>query len=263
MSKYQVERPRHLGEVQRIDEQTRVSDLPTAAAAHEAPELFLGGPPLPGWLLLEGAEGTELSLSVDHLFHGGSTERADQLVLEVCDAHVETQRLHIDPSEVGAEAGPLETALELALLFRVTKTRQPDVTPLGAEQIQEPCYGLRTTNWHNGNALSVEFPTTALSERFKCALVADPLNEHDRTQVDAFDWRVCRGSEWSTLTAARLVDVCQVKSLLLVHASYLHCSHAARPRPIRAPSERVGTGAGPQPPVGKSGGVRGGLMIAR
>ena len=31
MSKYQVKRPRHLGEIERIDEQTRVFDLPAAA----------------------------------------------------------------------------------------------------------------------------------------------------------------------------------------------------------------------------------------
>jgi hypothetical protein len=35
MSKYQVKRPRHLGEIKRLDEQTRVPDLPAAAAAHE------------------------------------------------------------------------------------------------------------------------------------------------------------------------------------------------------------------------------------
>jgi hypothetical protein len=47
MSKYQVKRPRHLGEIKRLDEQTRVPDLPAAAAAHEAPKLLLIGPSLP------------------------------------------------------------------------------------------------------------------------------------------------------------------------------------------------------------------------
>jgi len=69
MSKYQVKRPRHLGEIERFDEQTRVSDLPPAAAAHEAPKLLLNSPSLPCRLLLEGAEGSKLSLSVDDLFH--------------------------------------------------------------------------------------------------------------------------------------------------------------------------------------------------
>ena len=56
MSKYAVQRPRHLGEIKRIDEQARVSDLPAAAATHEAPKLLLIGPSLPRGLLLEGAE---------------------------------------------------------------------------------------------------------------------------------------------------------------------------------------------------------------
>jgi hypothetical protein len=190
MSKYQVERPRHLGEIKRLDEQTRVSDLPPAAAAHEAAKLLLGGPSLPRGLLLEGAEGPKLTLSLNDLFHGGGTESADQLFLQVCVARVETQPFHLDAREVGAVAGPLETAPEVALLCGVIETRQPDVEPLRAEQIQEPSYGLRTPNWHNGNPLSVKIPASALSERFERALVADPFNEHDRTRVDACGRRV-------------------------------------------------------------------------
>src|SRR6266508_6819305 len=110
MSKYQIKRPRHLGEIERLDEQTRVSDLPATAAAHEAPKLLLVGPPLPRSLLLQGAEGSELSLSVHDLFHGGGAMRADQLVLQVCDAHVEPESFHLGASEVGAETRPLEAA---------------------------------------------------------------------------------------------------------------------------------------------------------
>jgi hypothetical protein len=190
MSKYLVKRPRHLGELKRVDEQTRVSDLPPPAAAHEAPKLLFGGPSLPRSLLLEGAEGPKLTLSVNDLFHGGGTKSADQLFLQVCVARVETQPFHIDAREVGAEAGPLKSAPEVALLGGVIETRQPDVEPLRAEKIQEPFYGLRTPNWHNGNPFSVEIPTTALSERFERALVADPFNEHDRTRVDACGQRV-------------------------------------------------------------------------
>ncbi len=185
VGKYQVERPWYPSEIERIDEQARVADLPAAAAAHEAPKLLLSRPSSPRRLLLEGAEGSEVSLSVHDLFHGGGAERADQLVLQVCDADVEAQPFHLAASEVRAEAGPLETATEVALLSGVAETRQPDVKPLRAEQVQEPSNGLRAPNWHDGNALSVKIPTTALSERFERALVADPFNEHDRTRVDA------------------------------------------------------------------------------
>src|SRR2546428_11714933 len=100
MKRYQVERRRHLGETKRPDKQTRVQDLRPAAAAHEAPKLLLIGPSLPRRLLLERAERSKLSLSVNDPFHRGGTKSADQLVLQVCDAHVETESFHIGASEV-------------------------------------------------------------------------------------------------------------------------------------------------------------------
>src|SRR5436309_2889466 len=102
MSKYTVQRSRHPGEIQLVDEQGRVLDLPAAAGAHEAPQLLLLGLSLLRRLLLEGAERSKVTLSIDELFHGGGTEGADQLVLQVCDADVETEWLHIGASEVGA-----------------------------------------------------------------------------------------------------------------------------------------------------------------
>jgi len=180
MSKYAVQRPRHLGKIQRVDEQGGGLDLPAAVGAEETPKLLLIGPSSPRRLLLEGPERFKVTLSVDDLFHGVGTEGADQLVLQVCDAHVETEGFHVGASEVGAEAGPLETALEVALLCGITEARQSDVEPLRAEQIQESSNVLRTPHWHDGNALSVKIPTAALGQRFERELVADPFNKHNR-----------------------------------------------------------------------------------
>ena len=85
----------------------------------------------------------------------------------------------------------------------------------------------RTADWHNGNPFSVKIPTTALSERFERALVADPFNEHDRTRVDACGQRVRGANKWSTRTGSCPFHVRRAKSLLLVHFSDLHSSHAA------------------------------------
>src|SRR2546428_13882165 len=98
MSKYTVQRPGYLGEIQRVDEQGRGLDLPAAVGAQEAPELLLIGPSSPRRLLLEGVERFKVTLSVDDLFHGGGTEGTDQLVLQVCDADVETESFHIGVS---------------------------------------------------------------------------------------------------------------------------------------------------------------------
>jgi hypothetical protein len=179
MSEYAVQGPRHPGEIERLDEQTRVPDLPAAAAAHEAPELLLLASSVPRSLLLQRAEGSELSLGVDDLFDRGGAMSADQLVLQVCDAHVEPESFHLGAGEVGAETRPLETALELALLCGVAEARQPDVEPPRAEQIQEASDGLRAPDRDDGDPLGVEIAATAPSERFERPLVADPLDEHD------------------------------------------------------------------------------------
>ena len=183
MSEYQVKRPRYLREIKCVDEESRVPDLSSAAAAHEAAELLLGGSSVPSRLLLEGAEGPELTLGVNDFFHGGGTESPDQLVLQVFDAREETQPFHLGASQVGAEAGPLETSPELALLSGVEETGQPDVEPLRAEPIQKPSDRLRTTDRHDRNVLGDEIPATALCQRLECALVADPFDEHDRAQL--------------------------------------------------------------------------------
>ena len=197
MSKYLVERPRHLAEVQRIDEQTCVSDLPAAAAAHEAPKLLVRRPFLPRRLFLERAEGSKITLRVNDLFHGGGAESADQLVLQVCHAHVETQPLHLDASEVRAEARPLETAPEVALLCGVTETREANVEALWAEPIQEASDGLHTPDRHDRDALGVKSPTTALGERFERDLVADPFNQHDGAPVQGHAPRRFSNQWWA------------------------------------------------------------------
>ena len=188
----------------------------------------------PRRLLLKSAERAELALSVHHLLHGGGTESADELVLEVGDTHVEPEPFHVGASEVGAEACAFEATSEVALLGGVTETSQPDVEPLRAEQIEVPPYGLRTADRHDGNALGAEIATAALGERFDRMLIADPFDEHDRTRLDARGRRVRGGNQWSTCTASRPLDVGRGRLLLLVHAVSSPNSKAARPWSIRA-----------------------------
>ena len=179
MGEYPVERPRHLAEIERLDEEARVADLPPAAAAHEAPKLLLGGPPFPRRLLLEGAEGPKVSVRFDDLLDSRGTERADQLILQIRDAHVEAQPFHVGTSEAGAESGPIETAPELALLCVVVETRHLDVMPLRPVQLEELSDRLGASDRNDGNALCVKVAAAALGERFERDLVADSFDEHD------------------------------------------------------------------------------------
>src|SRR5437867_3589466 len=162
MRQYTAQRPRDTGEIQRLHEQGRVSNLPAAEGAHEPPELFLAGPPEPRGLLLEGAERSELTLRLDEPFHGPGTEGADELVLQVHDAHEETKSFHVVPSQVGTVPRPLEAAPEVAFLGGVAQAGQPEVEPLRAEPIQEAADVLRSTHRHDGDAFAVEGPTPPL-----------------------------------------------------------------------------------------------------
>jgi hypothetical protein len=185
MSQYAVQRPRHPRQIQRVNEQGRVADLPIP---HELPKLHLMSLCSFRRLLLERAERPKLTLSLDDLFHGGSTEGAGQLLLQVFDAHVETESFHIGAIEVGAEPGPLQTAPKVALLCGVTETGQPDVQPPRAEPFQKSSDGLRTPDRHDGDALSVKVPTAPPSQGFERALVADPFNEHGCDQPLAVEF---------------------------------------------------------------------------
>jgi len=236
MSQDTIERPRHARELQRVDQQPRVPDLPAAVGAEEAPKLLLAAPSLPGRLLLERAERSKLTLGLDDLFHTGGTKAADQLVLQVGDAHIEPEGFHVGATEVGADAGPLQTAPEVALLAGVTQARQSEVQPPRTEQLQEVSEVPGTAHWHNSNALGGKISTTALSQRLERDLVADPLNKHDRLWVNAWGQRVChRGNEPSISAASQRLDGCQLESLLVVHLPSLVSSHDRELHGGRAP----------------------------
>jgi hypothetical protein len=120
-------------------------------------------------------------LSVHHLLDGGGSERADQLVLEICIAHVETEAFSLGAAVTSAEAGPLQSAPEVALLRSVAEARQSDVQPSRAESFQRTTDSLGTADGHDEYALCGEIPPSALGQRLERALVADPFDENDRT----------------------------------------------------------------------------------
>jgi hypothetical protein len=218
MSKYLIERPGHAGEIQRVDQQPRVSGLAAAVGADEAPKLLLAAASLPRRLPLEGAERSQLALGLDDLFHTGGTKAADQLVLQVGDAHVEPECFHVGATQVGAEAGSLQTAPEVGLLTGVTQARQSEVQAPGTEQLQEASDVSGTAHWHHGNAGSGKIATTARSQRLERDLVAGPLDQHDRVWVDAWGQRACRRGRQRTLAAAsQRLGGCQLESLLVGH----------------------------------------------
>ena len=174
-----VERPGHPVEIERLDEHRRGLDLPAPLRPEKASQLLLGGSSSPLRLVLEGAERFKLPLGLDDVFDDGGPEGSNQFVLEVGDADIETESLHVAAREVGPEARPLETALEVALFSGVAQAGQSEAQPLGAESPQEASNVRRATHGHDGNASSVEMVTATGGEGFEGKLVANPLNKDD------------------------------------------------------------------------------------
>ena len=138
------------------------------------------------WSVRKGPRSPRL----DDLLHRRGAEGADQLVLQVGDADVEAEPLHLDTCEMGPEARALEAAPELALLCGVAQAREPGARPLRAEPAQEAFDRLRATDGHDGDSLGLEIPTTPRGERLERDLVADALDEHDGTGLDTCAQRV-------------------------------------------------------------------------
>ena len=152
-------------------------DLPAAVGAEEAPELLLLGPSLPRGLLRKcGTMSRSPWASMTRSTAAAPRERISSSSRSA--AYVETESFHLGASEVGADAGPLEAASEVAFLGGVTQ-RQSDVGPVRAEQVQEASDVLRAHR-HDGNALIMKPSTAAPSERFERELVAHSFDEHDR-----------------------------------------------------------------------------------
>ncbi len=179
MTKHAVERPRHSCEVEGIDEQARVPDLPPTAAAQPTPELVVHRPTLPRGLLLQCPERSEVALSLGDLCHGRDAYGADELVLQVFDAYVEAARLHLGARQVGAEPGSLETSTEVALFSRVTEARKHEIEAVRPVLLEEATDGLRTADRNDRDAFGGKIPTTAGGEGFERNPIADAFDEHN------------------------------------------------------------------------------------
>jgi hypothetical protein len=117
----------------------------------------------------------------EHILDRSGAEGADQLVLEVRDAHEEAQPFKIRARQARSKAGPLQGPLEVALLCHVTEACDLEVEAPRAVPIEVAADGLRTADRKDGNSLGFEVPSVALGQRLDGELIADSFDQHDRT----------------------------------------------------------------------------------
>jgi hypothetical protein len=159
-------------EIERLDEQGRVPDLPVP---HEPVQLSGEGQRALLGLLLKGAETARLALSVDDLFHAGATERADELILEVGLAHVEPERFQLGAIDGRSDSAALECAPERVFLPGIAETGDLDAGLDVPEGVTER---MSSSDCDNGDALGAEVAPAAFGQGLDGEPVAHPLHEY-------------------------------------------------------------------------------------
>src|SRR4051794_15337629 len=179
----EIEWPGHLRELERVDQQARVTDFSPAAAAHETAELLAERPTAPLRLLLERPERSEIAVRRDDALHGVAPQSANQFVLEIGLADVEAERLHAFACDLCAEGAALEPAAELAFLAGVAEPRERQTEPTRPVEVERAADRLRAADRHDGDAFGGEVAAAARGQRLERDAVADPFDEDDGARV--------------------------------------------------------------------------------
>jgi hypothetical protein len=188
-----VEWSRDTLEIEGIDEVAGVADLATSAGTDEPPKLFVGGAAAPRRHLLELAEALEITVGADDFFDRRHAERADQLVLQIRDAYVEPELLHLLTTEVGAQTAALKRLAKDRHLAGIAESREPEAIPPRAEFLEEPSDAVRSSERNDPDPRPSEVESPPLSQRFDRDLVTYAFNDHERAGVIAIGPQPHRG----------------------------------------------------------------------
>ena len=142
-------------EIQRLDEQARVADLAAAAAAHEAPELLLGGRPRHAgcfWRVRNAGRSPSRRPPVRRRRRRGRGSVRPR-------GRRRTRRSrasHLGAREIGAEAGTLEPRRKSRSSPASQRPASPTSSPCGPNRSRKRPIVLRAAHRHDGHALGVE-----------------------------------------------------------------------------------------------------------
>jgi hypothetical protein len=175
----QVEGPWEGGQVEGIDQEPRVLDLPAAGRAEEAAQPSVVRIVPVRRLAPEDVERREVPSTLDDFQHPVRSECADQLVLEVVDAGEEAERLQRRAVGRVAETGPTEPAPDESLLRGVVEPDQPVSEPARSEQLRVVAEVGRTPGRGDRDPLGDQVEVEPAGKGKYGDLVADALDEHD------------------------------------------------------------------------------------
>src|SRR5207249_646665 len=121
---------------------------------------------------------------------------ADQLVLQVGNAHIEPECLQAGPRCAGPKPTAGQRAADVAFLADVAQAGELDVDPARPEHIQEVTNAGGTAHGYDMNAPIAEDLATRAGQSLQCGLVAPAFDEHrlrcraDAGQIDTYPGNV-------------------------------------------------------------------------
>ena len=159
------------------------------------------------------------------------------------DAHEEAERLHVCSSQIPAEAGAFQRALEVALLRRIAEARDPDVQTWATEPFESSSDGLRATDGDDGDALGLQVPSTAPRESLERKPVANAFDEDDRLGA------IRRRLAHSAATRMRVATLFQLQRSTAARRAAARIASRSEESSARIPASRSWSAAAS--PVGK------------
>ena len=174
-----VERPRDALEIERVHEQAGVADLAPCAAAHEPPQLLLGGANAPRRHLLECPEPVEIVVGPKDFLDPRRTKRAYQLLLQVGLAYEEAEPLHVRARELVAKTSALEGSTKHARFAGIAQAREPRTLSSTPELLEKGSNAVRASKSNDSDARGRKVKAAPLGERFDCDLVTFTFDDHD------------------------------------------------------------------------------------
>ena len=163
---YGVEWLRHAVEVDRIDEQPRVTELAIRARAQEAPQLRFPGLPPPRGLPLHGAKRAKIALRAEKLLGQRGARRADELFFQILHADMKAQPLQVGTRAGRADTGRREAPPDDVLRPGITQAGETCPCPRRAEPPQVTGERVRAAGRDDRDAFRAEAPAAAASQRF-------------------------------------------------------------------------------------------------
>lgn len=182
VAKHPIERSGHPVELQRLHQQSAVSDLPAGASSHEAPELLIDSPTSPCRLRLKRAKSAELSFGLEDLLYGVGSDRTDELGFEICITNEEAKLLHTEAGQVRTESGSLEVAPSFDLFAGVAQAGQFHIEPARSQHTEEVTESCCAANRNHGHPLRFEIPAGTPGQCFNSHLVAAAFHQYHRAR---------------------------------------------------------------------------------